>query len=52
LGNIGAEVAENLISQLTELKWINSQALIENPNTNFTKKNKKGEILRTELEGN
>ena len=41
LGNITSEQAENLIAQLTQLKQINSQALIENPDTNFTEATKK-----------
>jgi len=41
LGNITSEQAENLISQLTKLKQINPQSLMENPDTNFTEENKK-----------
>ncbi len=41
LGTIASEQAENLISQLTQLKQINPKALIENPDTNFTEENKK-----------
>ncbi len=46
LKNITSEQAENLISQLTKLRRINSQALIENPNTKFTEENKKGEYYK------
>ena len=41
LGTITKEQAENLISQLAELKQINPKALIENPNINFTEDTKK-----------
>ena len=41
LGTITSEQAESLISQLTELKKINSKALIENPNVDFTEETKK-----------
>ena len=41
LKNITSEQAENLIKQLTQLKKINKQALIENPDTNFTEETKK-----------
>jgi predicted Rossmann fold nucleotide-binding protein DprA/Smf involved in DNA uptake len=44
LSNITSEQAENLINQLTRLRRINSQALIENPDTNFTEENKKDEL--------
>ncbi len=39
--NITSEQAENLINQLTRLKEINPQALIENPDINFTEETKK-----------
>ena len=41
LGTITKEQAENLISQLTELKKINPKALIENLDNNFTEETKK-----------
>lgn len=41
LGNITSEQAEDLIAQLAGLKEVNSEALIENPDTNFTEENKK-----------
>ncbi len=41
LGTITSEEAENLIKQLTRLKQINKNSLIENPNTNFTEETKK-----------
>ena len=41
LGTITSDQAENLIEQLTRLKQINSEALIENPDTNFTEETKK-----------
>lgn len=41
LGNITSAQAENLIAQLTKLKQINPDALIENPDTDFTEENKK-----------
>ncbi|MDD3285520.1 MAG: hypothetical protein PHG95_02710 [Patescibacteria group bacterium] len=40
LGDITTDQAEALINQLTELKRINSMALIENPDANFTEDNK------------
>ncbi|TSD03402.1 MAG: hypothetical protein Athens071416_83 [Parcubacteria group bacterium Athens0714_16] len=41
LGTITQEQAENLIKQLTQLKKINSEALVENFDTNFTEETKK-----------
>lgn len=41
LGTITPAQAESLIGQLTHLKQINPEALIENPDTNFTEENKK-----------
>ncbi|MFA5184492.1 MAG: hypothetical protein WC456_03100 [Patescibacteria group bacterium] len=41
LGTITAAQAENLIKQLSALRQINSSALIENPDINFTEENKK-----------
>lgn len=41
LGTITREQTENLISQLAKLKKINPEALIENPNSNFTEETKK-----------
>lgn len=41
LGTITSDQAESLVSQLTWLKQINPQALIENLDTNFTEENKK-----------
>jgi len=41
IGTITNEQAENLINQLNKLKRINSQALIENPDVNFTEEKKK-----------
>jgi hypothetical protein len=41
LGTITGEQAESLISQLTELKRINSKALIEDLDANFTEETKK-----------
>ncbi len=46
LSNITSEQAENLINQLTRLRRVNSQALIENPDTNFTEENKKDEYYK------
>lgn len=40
-GTIASQRVENLIKQLTHLKNINPQALIENPDTNFTEETKK-----------
>jgi len=41
LKNITSEQAENLINQLKRLKQTNPQALIENPDTNFTEETKR-----------
>lgn len=41
LGTITKEQAESLINQLTELKKINSEALTENLDENFTEETKK-----------
>jgi len=41
LKTITSEQAENLINQLTRLKKINPEALIENPDVNFTEEIKK-----------
>ncbi|MFA5013056.1 MAG: hypothetical protein WC520_00635 [Candidatus Paceibacterota bacterium] len=41
LGTITSEQAEGIVNQLTQLKKINPNALIENPDTNFTEENKK-----------
>lgn len=41
LGTISKEQAEDLISQLSELKKINPKALIEDPDSNFTEETKK-----------
>jgi uncharacterized phage-like protein YoqJ len=41
LGNITKEQAENLIKQLSYIKEINPNSLIEDPDTNFTEENKK-----------
>ncbi len=46
MGNITSKQAENLISQLTRLRRINPQALIENPDTNFTEENKKDKYYK------
>ncbi len=41
IGTITSKQAEDLIKQLTLLKQVNSNALIENPDADFTDKNKK-----------
>ncbi len=41
LGTITSDQAENLINQLTQLKKINPNSLIENPDINFNEKTKK-----------
>ena len=41
MGTVTSADAEKLISQLSNLKQINPEALIENPDTNFTEENKK-----------
>ncbi len=41
LGNIASEQAEGLINQLTNLKCVNPEALVENPDTSFTEETKK-----------
>ena len=48
-GDITSEQTENLISQLTRLKQINPEALIENPDTNFTEENKKDRYYKRNL---
>jgi len=50
LKDISQEQAEDLISQLTRLKQINPKALIENPDTNFTEKNKKDRYYKRNSE--
>lgn len=41
LGTITKQQAENLIGQLEKIRNINPDALVENPDTNFTEKTKK-----------
>jgi hypothetical protein len=50
LGDITFDQAENLISQLTRLKQINPNALMENSDTNFTEENKKDRYYERNLE--
>jgi len=50
LGNITSQQAKDLINQLSRLKEVNGNALIENPDTNFTEKNKKDRYYERNLE--
>lgn len=50
LSNITSAQAEGLISQLTRLKQINSGALIENPDIDFTEANKKDKYYKRNSE--
>jgi len=50
LSNITSQQAEGLINQLSHLKEVNRNALIENPDTDFTEENKKDRYYERNLE--